>query len=114
MDSLALLDRGANHPQRRTISTCSQGAGIAMCKHAPLCGHECCTVWSHTLVGRDIFGVHALGLFHKGRLGLDDRARAEVFKLVRHATSSPEGIYGGGRCVGHASAPAVELNVGVV
>ena len=82
-----------------------------MGKHAPLCGHECCTVSSHSLVGRDIFGVHALGLFHQGLLGLDDRARAEVFKFVLHATNSPEEIYGGGPCLGHGVAHAVELKL---
>ena len=51
---------------------------------------------AHGLVGRDIFGMHALGFLHQRLLDLRQRPHAQHFKFVAHALDRPEKIYRGG------------------
>ena len=60
---LALLNGRANYAQRSAVSGCGQGARVAVGEDSALARHERGSVASHGLVGGDVFGVHALGLF---------------------------------------------------
>ena len=89
---LALLDRRADHAQRRAVPGRSQRAGIAVRKHSAFARHQRCAVASHGLVGGDIFGVHALRFFDEVLLDLRDGTNAHALELLLHAADGPEQI----------------------
>ena len=64
---------------------------------------------SHSLVGGDVFGVHALCLFNQRLLDLRDGANTESFKFLLHAADRPEQIHGRGARLADDFADLVEL-----
>jgi hypothetical protein len=89
---LALLDRGADHSQRRAISRGSESTGVAVGKDSAFGGHKRGAMASHGLIGGNVFGVHALRLFDEALLDVRNGTNAHALELLLHAPDGPEKI----------------------
>ena len=92
MNPLALLDRRANHAQRRPVPAGRQRAGVAVRQHAALVGQQRSAVGSHRLAGGNVCLVHRVRLGQQDSLDLVEGCAFshQSRKDPLHAVDGPE------------------------
>ncbi len=88
-----LLDRRANHPERRSISRRGQRPRVAVREHSARTRHQRRAMASHGLVRRDVFRVHALRFFNQLPFNLRNGPDADPLVLLLHAANRPEQVH---------------------
>ena len=108
---LALLDRAANHAERRAVAGRRQRAGVAVRQHARRSGTTLGAMRAHRAAARDIFVVNRARLGFEPLLDLIDRLarRRRLGKHALHAIDRPEQIDRGRPRGRHHLAQLVEL-----
>ena len=92
LHTLALLDRGTDHPQRRTVACRRQGTRVTMREDAGLIGNQGLAIQAHLSVVGDILSEDAQGFLFQTCLQVSDGKLALGLGAGFHARNGPEQI----------------------